>query len=562
MQRVTRYYPLLLCLYPILFYFDHNHGYFAIGELPIPLLIALVLVGGMWWLLGRLIKNPDKAALLVTFWWIWFFTYGHLVWFGDHQLSNPIAMFIRDQPVLSWAQGLLLGTLLLALVHKVSNDARTALAVISLLLLLTTLGPITWFEVSRAHRMQATLDKTLTATRATSVTNPNDPDIYYIIIDTYTRADVLKRYYHFDNREFISHLKRKGFYIASNAHANYGQTILSLGSSLNICYLNEIPGLDNPGMNDHTQLIHRLKNNQAMRILRSRGYAVACMTEYWATMFDQPDIPLTTGGETGAGEYIGPTSSFPAMILDLTPVGPLTSQWFMLQAKRQKEHVETGDLAKYKDAWNSRREFFTQLANVPHPSRPLFVFAHTLGVHAPLFMDRNGQLVNTDLPFVWEPGISEQGGNIQTLAEYEQRYVDQMEAINAMTEKAVDTILRKATRPTIIIIQGDHGPSGFHSLTDGEGAGRREQLSILNAYYFSKGKPQGIRSDISPVNTFRVIFNHYFHTDYAILPDHSYYSTWDKPYKFIDCTELIYKAEHPKQEQQGFSRSRESHTPR
>jgi hypothetical protein len=37
---------------------------------------------------------------------------------------------------------------------------------------------------------------------------------------------------------------------------------------------------------------------------------------------------------------------------------------------------------------------------------------------------------------------------------------------------------------------------------------------------------------ISPVNTFRVIFNAYFGTDYEILPDISYYSPIPDIYDF------------------------------
>ena len=37
------------------------------------------------------------------------------------------------------------------------------------------------------------------------------PDIYYIILDTYTRSDVLRDYWHTDNSDFINFLQRNGF---------------------------------------------------------------------------------------------------------------------------------------------------------------------------------------------------------------------------------------------------------------------------------------------------------------------------------------------------------------
>jgi len=41
---------------------------------------------------------------------------------------------------------------------------------------------------------------------------------------------------------------------------------------------------------------------------------------------------------------------------------------------------------------------------------------------------------------------------------------------------------------------------------------------------------------ITPVNTFRLIFNAYFGTDLKLLPDISYFSNWDNPYGFTDVT--------------------------
>ena len=50
--------------------------------------------------------------------------------------------------------------------------------------------------------------------------------------------------------------------------------------------------------------------------------------------------------------------------------------------------------------------------------------------------------------------------------------------------------------------------------------------------------PQEIESDlyaeVSPVNTFRILFRHLFGLEYETLPDRSYYSTWTRPYAFVE----------------------------
>ena len=44
---------------------------------------------------------------------------------------------------------------------------------------------------------------------------------------------------------------------------------------------------------------------------------------------------------------------------------------------------------------------------------------------------------------------------------------------------------------------------------------------------------------ITPVNTFRVILNHYFDQRLELLPDESYYSFWDLPYEFVRVTAAV-----------------------
>ena len=68
------------------------------------------------------------------------------------------------------------------------------------------------------------------------------------------------------------------------------------------------------------------------------------------------------------------------------------------------------------------------------------------------------------------------------------------------------------------------------------------RFGILNAYYLPNGGNDLLYESISPVNSFRVIFNSYFGANYEILEDRSYYtaprfagSTHD------DVTDLITK---------------------
>jgi hypothetical protein len=59
----------------------------------------------------------------------------------------------------------------------------------------------------------------------------NRPDIYYIVLDAYGRQDVLADLYNLDNRPFLDYLEGKGFYVASESHSNYMQTVFSIPAS-------------------------------------------------------------------------------------------------------------------------------------------------------------------------------------------------------------------------------------------------------------------------------------------------------------------------------------------
>ena len=58
------------------------------------------------------------------------------------------------------------------------------------------------------------------------------PDIIHVMLDGYSRADVLSEAYKFDNTDFLMNLERMGFAIADSAVAPYNQTLLTMNSIL------------------------------------------------------------------------------------------------------------------------------------------------------------------------------------------------------------------------------------------------------------------------------------------------------------------------------------------
>jgi hypothetical protein len=99
---------------------------------------------------------------------------------------------------------------------------------------------------------------------------------------------------------------------------------------------------------------------------------------------------------------------------------------------------------------------------------------------------------------------------------------------------------------SIIIIQGDHGTLSTDPgrIFNQGGTPTRELIeersAILNAFFVpSTCKPAEFYSAITPVNSFRVVFNSCFGTDLELLEDQSYWSMSQLPFDFNLVDDLL-----------------------
>ena len=91
-------------------------------------------------------------------------------------------------------------------------------------------------------------------------------------------------------------------------------------------------------------------------------------------------------------------------------------------------------------------------------------------------------------------------------------------------KKSIDAILRNSLSPPIIVLQSDHG-YGRGEAWKGLGApALEERTSILNAYLVPDPCRDSLYPSITPVNSFRVLFDCAFSATLPLLPDLTYYS--------------------------------------
>ena len=81
----------------------------------------------------------------------------------------------------------------------------------------------------------------------------------------------------------------------------------------------------------------------------------------------------------------------------------------------------------------------------------------------------------------------------------------------------IDKIIANSSQPPIIILQADHGPASMLDQESLDNTNIKERMAILNALYLPGDGDKGLYPSITPVNTFRIIFNHYFGTNYSLL---------------------------------------------
>jgi hypothetical protein len=171
------------------------------------------------------------------------------------------------------------------------------------------------------------------------------------------------------------------------------------------------------------------------------------------------------------------------------------------------------------------------LESLPPTNEPKLVFAHIIAPHPPFVFAADGSPVTPDGPFSLRFDFD--AGHTSSEA-YIRGYRDQVKFINRRLEELVLTILEKSVAPPVIILAADHGPDS----NSGRQTYVQERMTILSAYHLPTGDA-GLYPGITPVNTFRVVFNEVFGADYPLLQDRVLFSKYVTPFEFRDGTDSI-----------------------
>lgn len=503
MKKTLIVHPFLFAIFPVLALCSCNVSQVSIGQVFAPLVISLSATVFAFILLGLRFKDRMKLALFLSLFLMLFFSFGYLYdIFGNYKI-----IIIFDAVIFA---------LCAYFIVKTKRNLEGFTAFMNLVFAILLIAPLTNIV---SHTLESRNSGVKIHAAKPQAINASDahisqyPNIYYIILDAYARQDVLNDIYGFDNSEFINYLTGKGFYVAKNSRSNYTNTHESLASSLNLDYIN-----DWVKTNEDTMNVKR--NNLADRFLEGRGYRIK-------TIFATPDI--ISSDDNGFLIKGFTLNEFDNMLMNTTPLPALL---------KCCKIYDPFDLYRRKINYG-----FEYLSDSCKMNSPFFIFIHIGAPHPPFVFGRNGESINAAGYFSANDGFRLVRKGRLTEAEYHKYYIDQLVYVNKRIMEALDNILSKSAKPPIIIIQGDHGPRSMLKSWDLVEAGNLdEEVSILSAYCLpGKGKAQ-LYDAISPVNTFRVVFNEYFNTHYALLKDRSYFAPPVKTfYSFTDVTDKLKK---------------------
>ena len=515
--RATRIHPFLFAIFPILFLYSHNIEETSFGVILRPFVLILVGTALILFVSNLIFRNWEKSSLFTTLLVLVFFSHGHI-----HNLIGTLKYqvwkfeFGTDDTLLGiWAIAIA-GSFFL-LIRRKQNLAKFTglLNLVSLILVFYPLITAIPYEIERSftslNKSQEGVDQ------QTELGIGYKPDIYYLIFDRYAGNQVLKDFYGYDNSYFTDYLAEKGFYIAEESLANYPRTLLSLGSSLNFKYLE-------PG----EKVTEQVKEHELGKLLKTQGYRYLHIGSWAGATTTSPIADINFK----VGEVYLDLDEFSLKLFESTVLAPIVRKVFPGTAL-----FDFGVQHKNRSLYQIAR-----LKEIPRTQPgPKFVFAHILLPHD---------------PYVFDSGCGDREPTEDMIADF----LEQLECTNELITEVVENILADSTQPPIIVIQGDEGSLDWITLEpmrypfkedqgykDADPRSMLERASILNAYYLPGEDYAGFYPSISPVNSFRLIFNLVFETGYELLPDRSYifqetgnlYDLDRRPYKFIDVTDRL-----------------------
>ncbi|MBL7069660.1 MAG: sulfatase-like hydrolase/transferase [Candidatus Omnitrophica bacterium] len=502
MKKKWIIHPFLFAVIPVLHIFSNNAGKVDITVIIMPLAISLFFTIALWSFLTFALKDVKRAGIIVSIFLLLFFSYGHF-YHGLGNLSLMGASLGRHRFLLPvWAFITVLSTFIFLKIRRPLNGFNSFLNVTASVVIISSLFNIGVYESAKARNKKDSGGIEFKSAEKENVL----PDIYYIILDAYTNPEVLKDMLGYDEKSLINYLNDKGFYIAKDGRTNYTSTCLSLACSLNMRYIHK-------GENS----VELVRSNTVMPLLKSHGYKIVNIPSGYSDTAPIHSVDF----EINVSGY----HEFTITLLETSLLYPFTqTKIFDYISLHRKRILETFDMIP---------KVRSRLKG------PFFIFAHIVCPHPPYLFGKESALTERSRFETFEDSGNFMLVNNNWSPEFKADYLNQVSFVNKKVRLLVEQILKNSEIPPIIILQADHGSAfEMYKIKSGTVAARqtetsiKERSGILNAYYLPEEGRELLYDSITPVNTFRLVFNTIFNADFELLEDRVYW------YDFAEVTEF------------------------
>ena len=498
--------PWLIGAFPILFLYSRNYGLVIDNEVP-ALVFWMLMVTTIGFVAAfGLARNSHKAALIVSCVSVLFSLSGHL-----HSL------LAESEALVVWTLFVLI---IMAIVVSELQSIRSegifehftgplnlvsfSVFLVQLLALLTVI-----FDLRSNPVSESVLDAMSSQEESRPKANESTirPDIYFIIPDAYPSDAWMQRAMDYDNSAFTAALKARGFVIASHAQSNYGSTLPSLASILNMRHFNINP----TDLDDVDYLRYAISNNDVVRFLKQKGYTFIQLLS--GHLFPSPlaeiNRDFTPGGPVDvsikqselstalwdsalpAGKAINPRrfyqQSFLTLYIETTLLKVFANQ---LQLQLQ------GDHSRLYASTSPHRFLDTvdEIDSIVSMPEATFALVHLMKPHRPVTFDTYGNIIET----IKTPNRNE--------------HLAELDFINSKFIDMIDTILEGSRIQPVIIFQADHGS------TNGKVRGAEYRLihfDVYSAFYLPDRYSLKLPQPYTTINTFPLILNTVFDAGFA-----------------------------------------------
>ena len=490
----------LFALFPLLLLFADNIKEIPLEDLLLPSLFSLLIIGILW-IIIRIFIGGKKSALIISIFLILWISISQIRLLSVDQ-TNVISFFGTNLfliPIFT-----IIGILLIIYIIKqnISKGSISIINTISIVIFSFLVFQIVSYDLENNFELQSIDEFVEIPIIQSNVVEK--PDVYFLVLDAYSGDITLEQDYNYDNSEFKSELKNRGFVVQKPSYSNYPNTELSMPSIMNMVYLDFLGSELGEDSQNKKFAIELKKQNKVMKIFKENQYDVVSFS-------GGLNVDMPIANEQFCGSIINMNSElYESFVYMYIPVSYLRTTFF--------ENYHTDAL---ECLFSTIKDYKSDV------STPSFLFAHMSIPHPPYIYDSEGNHV---------PDTFSHNRFDESLRN---AYLEQLIFANKITLEMIDSIQNRDAN-SVIILMSDHGGRLGVDWNNPTELDYYRAFNNLSAFYFP-GHADEIPENIAAVNTFRVFFNTYFDTDYEILDDRQMWYSPERPYDQIDVAEKLLK---------------------